>query len=248
MQSTGDDTNRNATPDQLSFGRYLQAIRLEKGISLEEVAKETRIALGSLVLIEEEDHERLPPAVFVKGFLRAYARCIGADSAEVIQSYEARLQVVQKGAESQAGLQRHSPRSWLKLLVALAALLLIVAGLLNFLRFRSSMDTVREPAPAGSPTQGPAVPAEPVEPVAARLHPKSHSLEVTAQEKTWIKVLIDDHDSKQFNLSAGDRLELEASAGFNLLIGNADGITLKLNGKNVAVQGKSGQAVNIDLP
>ena len=39
--------------DSLSFGRYLQAIRLEKKISLEQVAEQTRIGLGNLLLVEQ---------------------------------------------------------------------------------------------------------------------------------------------------------------------------------------------------
>ena len=62
--------------DSLAFGRYLQTIRLEKKISLEKVSEETRIGLGNLMLIEQEDYEHLPAEVFVKGFLRAYAAAI----------------------------------------------------------------------------------------------------------------------------------------------------------------------------
>ena len=68
--------------EPLSFGRYLQAIRLEKKISLEQVSAQTRIGVGNLLLIEQEDHERLPAKVYVKGFLRSYAAAIGADGDE----------------------------------------------------------------------------------------------------------------------------------------------------------------------
>ena len=80
----------------LSFGRYLQAIRLEKAISLEVVSKETRIRKDMLALIEEENHNKLPDEVFVKGFIRAYAEAIGADGDEAVRRYNSRLQVVQK--------------------------------------------------------------------------------------------------------------------------------------------------------
>jgi cytoskeletal protein RodZ len=70
----------------LSFGRYLQAIRLEKAISLEVVSKETRIRKDMLALIEEENHNKLPNEVFVKGFIRAYAEAIGADGSEAVFS------------------------------------------------------------------------------------------------------------------------------------------------------------------
>jgi cytoskeleton protein RodZ len=66
----------------------MQAIRLEKKISLEQVSQQTRIGLGNLLLIEQEDHERLPAEVYVKGFLRAYAKSVGADGDEVIRRYE----------------------------------------------------------------------------------------------------------------------------------------------------------------
>ena len=93
-----------------SFGRYLQAIRLEKKISLEKVSAQTRIGIGNLLLIEQEDHERLPAAVFVKGFLRSYADVIGADGDEAIRRYESRLVVVQKIAESEASVGKPAPK------------------------------------------------------------------------------------------------------------------------------------------
>ncbi len=43
--------------DSLSFGQYLQAVRLDKKISLEKISSETRIALSTLQLIEKEDHD-----------------------------------------------------------------------------------------------------------------------------------------------------------------------------------------------
>ncbi len=54
--------------ETISFGRYLQAIRLEKKISLEQVAEQTRVGLRNLLLVEQEDHEQLPAEVYVKGF------------------------------------------------------------------------------------------------------------------------------------------------------------------------------------
>ena len=248
MHSTEEHTNQDPTKERLSFGRYLQAIRLEKGIGLEQIAKETRIGLGNLVLIEEEDHDRLPAAVFVRGFLRAYGKCVGADCDEVIRRYEARLQFVQQAAESEPGLQRDTSRLWPKLLISLTALLLIVAASLIFFKLRPAVDTSSEPVPVDTHRQGEAEPAEQSQPAAAPAHAAKYSLQVVAREKTWLKVLIDDQDSKEFKLIEGDRLEFKASAGFNLLIGNAGALTLTLNGKNVPVQGKSGQVVNVHLP
>ncbi|MBW2486158.1 MAG: helix-turn-helix domain-containing protein, partial [Deltaproteobacteria bacterium] len=79
--------------ESFSFGYYLQSIRLEKNITLETVAEETRIAMSNLTAIEREDVESLPDPVFVKGFLRSYAQAIGADGDEAVRLYDARLKM-----------------------------------------------------------------------------------------------------------------------------------------------------------
>jgi cytoskeletal protein RodZ len=114
--------------EPLSFGRYLQAIRLEKKISLEQVSQQTRIGIGNLLLIEQEDHDQLPAEVYVKGFLRAYANSIGADGDEVIRRYGSRLDVVQKISESEPPSIRTVRRSWWKLLFSLVVFVCIISG------------------------------------------------------------------------------------------------------------------------
>ncbi|MBW2449179.1 MAG: DUF4115 domain-containing protein, partial [Deltaproteobacteria bacterium] len=73
-------------------------------------------------------------------------------------------------------------------------------------------------------------------------------LHVTAVEDTWLKVIMDEKGSIEYNLNFGDQMELEAATGFNLLIGNAGGLKITLNGKPVSIPGKSGEVVTIELP
>jgi transcriptional regulator with XRE-family HTH domain len=241
--------------ENLSFGRYLQAIRLEKKISLEQVAEQTRIGLGNLRLVEQEDHEQLPAEVFVKGFLRSYAAAVGADGDEAVRRYESRLDVVQKIAESQASDDQSRTRpSRRKLIIAVGLLLGIIGGaVLAILFLRPAPDT-QEPLlspppavqdkPAAAESQGAVgFSAEPEKTI-----PEKLSLQITAQENTWIKVIVDEQESTEYSLNPGEELELEATTGYNLLIGNAGGIKITLNGKPVAIAGESGQVVTIHLP
>ena len=69
---------------QSSFGSYSKHEREALGVALQEVAVETRVPEASLKLIEEDRLDDLPGEVFVRGFLRAYARCIGLDPEEVV--------------------------------------------------------------------------------------------------------------------------------------------------------------------
>jgi hypothetical protein len=59
---------------------------------------------------------------------------------------------------------------------------------------------------------------------------------------------MDEQGSIEDNLHFGDQMELEAATGFNLLIGNAGGLKITLNGKPVSIPGKSGEVVTIELP
>jgi cytoskeleton protein RodZ len=240
--------------EPLSFGRYLQTIRLEKKISLEQVSAQTRVSLGNLLLIEQENHEQFPAEVYVKGFLRSYAAAIGADGDEAVRRYESRLDVVQKIAESDVPVGKSVTRRWRKLIISAGLLLCIVAVsvlVISLLRRTPGKDessqsippAVKEKPVTGESQQGPSLSAEP-----AKYKSEKLLLQITALENTLIKVIIDEKESTEYHLSSGDEIELEATTGYNLLIGDAGGIEIKLNDKPVAIPGESGQVVNLHLP
>ena len=73
-------------------------------------------------------------------------------------------------------------------------------------------------------------------------------LKVVALEPTWLKIIADDQVAQEYSLDVGDTLSLGAQIQFSLLIGNAAGVQLTLDGKPVTVPGKSGQVVTLQLP
>lgn len=70
-----------------SIGNHLRRERELRHLSLEELAQTTRIPLRNLLLIEDDRFDELPGDVFTRGFLRAYARAVGADDEEVVARY-----------------------------------------------------------------------------------------------------------------------------------------------------------------
>lgn len=249
----------NDDKESLSFGRYLQAIRLEKNISLEQVAAQTRIGLGNLMLVEQEDHEQLPAEVFVKGFLRSYAAAIGADGDEAVRRYESRLNVVQKIAESEASVGKSGTSMWLKLILSLGLFICIIAlsiVIISYLRHSPKTDITSHQAPPATADNSDAGQNQGDE-AENQLDSASQSgkaalkklqLKITALDDTWVKAIIDEKDSAKYTLSAGDTIKLEASTGYNLLIGNAGAIKLTLDDKSIIVPGESGEVVTMHLP
>jgi cytoskeletal protein RodZ len=68
-------------------GGTLKQFREKMGVDLKAISQETKINPRILQEIEEEAFEKLPPVVYLKGFLRAYAQSLGLDPPKVIEGY-----------------------------------------------------------------------------------------------------------------------------------------------------------------
>jgi flagellar biosynthesis protein FlhG len=68
-------------------GKMLKQIREKMGVDLKTISMETRISLKILECIEEENVGQLPAQVYLKGFLKGYAQCLGLDPKKVIEDY-----------------------------------------------------------------------------------------------------------------------------------------------------------------
>ena len=71
-----------------SPGKSLKNERVIRNISLEDISKFTKIKEHHLKAIEEERYELLPPALYVKGFLKIYAKYLALDSKEIVLQYQ----------------------------------------------------------------------------------------------------------------------------------------------------------------
>ena len=112
-------------------------------------------------------------------------------------------------------------------------------------------------APAAAPAEGFSESPPPLETAAAPEGPRTDhapksvvplALGALAVEETWLKVISDNQRPVEYLLKPGQTVSREARSGFNLLIGNAAGLRLTLNGQPVRVPGKSGQVVTLQLP
>lgn len=70
-----------------NLGLRLREQREKKGYSMRDIADKTKIPLQVLEGLESGDHSYLPAPVFVKGFLRSYAREIGLSFEEILAEY-----------------------------------------------------------------------------------------------------------------------------------------------------------------
>lgn len=86
-------------------------------------------------------------------------------------------------------------------------------------------------------------PVEPTEIIAPEL-----ILKAIIREETWVKIFIDDKDPREYIFQPGRRFQWTAKKGFELMIGNAAGIDLVLNGEEVEKPTTSGRVVHVTVP
>jgi curved DNA-binding protein CbpA len=87
-----DDVNQKRSeikqqPGLIYDGKYLKELRQLKKISLDEISKITKIRIPVLNAIESLDINLLPDRIYLKSFLKEYAKCLKLNPSEVSGSY-----------------------------------------------------------------------------------------------------------------------------------------------------------------
>jgi cytoskeletal protein RodZ len=72
-----------------TFGGFLRSAREKKGLSIADLSRATKIKESQLERLEAAEMDALPAEVFVVGFIKAYSREVGVDSAEPLRRYRA---------------------------------------------------------------------------------------------------------------------------------------------------------------
>jgi len=227
----------------VSFGRYVKAIREQKGIDLKTVSEALKVSVNKLTHIEAEDHEQLPDEIYVKGILRSYAGYIGIDPDDLIDRYEINRSAYMPRANAFATQAQQRNKMLLRMFFPLL-LLAAIGGISIGLFYHWDVFQAAEPAderPAMS-HQPETTTAEPGNKTPGKL-----VLVIETIEKTWIKINIDGEEPLEYLLRPKDHVELEADSRIKMLIGNAGGLEMRLNGVPVDVPGKSGEVVSLEL-
>ena len=111
--------------DYADFGKYLTQQRELRGVSREEVSRQTRIPGSRLAALEGGRVEALPERIFVVQYIRAYAKVIGLAEDEALLRFEEIDKTVKSMPPPVAQERARRKRAWvmLSVWVVLAALL-----------------------------------------------------------------------------------------------------------------------------
>ncbi len=140
-------SKKDPSPEQNmeeSPGRYLQKLRLEKELSVEEVSEATKISVKNIRAIEQSSFDQLPADTFVRGLVTLYGNYLGVNGSKVAAELLAERKKHSTGSRPQNLAMKTIPPSTLapKTLAepshissATIALLLFAAIVLSFTGF-----------------------------------------------------------------------------------------------------------------
>lgn len=167
------DTNPAAPPNDLANstpGEYLRKLREEKGHTHAAVSSALHLTVHYIKALEGDEYGKLPGLTFVKGYLRSYARFLGADVDNVLARFDEHITGLLDAGQHTARIERSKRRQDQALRWAIGAGLVVVAGIAAgwwFMRDaepaaeiaqRSATETASpQPGSTPSPSTSPAV-------------------------------------------------------------------------------------------
>jgi cytoskeleton protein RodZ len=253
-----------------SFGQYLKNLREEKGKSLEEIAENTKIAVSNLESLERDRYDLLPPRVFVKGFIRSYIQELDLDPEEGLKRFEEFSKHGEfpdySGEEHPVFHEKPPSTSFIGsawFTIALTAAGVISLGILLVTLVtrvvwnedgtkpaRPSVSAVR-PSAESQPETRPSATQRSPDREALTGAPGSRSgkkvLEIKALDNAWVRIEPDDGPAEELLMTRGDRQVFTAKNSFYLQTGNAGGIRLTYEGKELPPLGKVNQSLSLTL-
>ena len=176
----------------LGIGERLRQAREAKGLSLDDVANQTRIPIRHLQHIEREEWDALPAITYCIGFVRSYANTIGLDGAEMGRELRDRLGGVRTRAPAPEYYQPADPSRVPPRSLAIVAAVIAAVLIIGYLIFRSSLDDADAPPAvtvAVPEAQAPSQPKQaagpqPLQPQAVAGQPVT----LVATEEVWLRI------------------------------------------------------------
>lgn len=231
----------------VKVGEKLRDARLAQGLELSDIATRTRVPQRHLAAIEASDYSGLPSPTYAIGFVKAYARAVGADEVALARELREETSATFAAREVYESYDPEDPvreppsgLAWAGAIVAV--LLLAAVGLwYGTDLFRGGMSTP-EPTPTASATPE-------TEPSVAATPATGGQVTLIATQPVWLRIY-DAAGTRLYEkeMAAGERYDVPGDANGPMInIGRPEALQVTIDGVEVAALGRAGVAIK-DVP
>jgi transcriptional regulator with XRE-family HTH domain len=231
-----------------ALGQRFRAAREARGIALSDVAERIRIRSVYLAAIEEENWSTIGAPVYVRGFLRTYARFLGLDPEEAVAAFNRTQGPPQESAlpANEAEPGRAAP-AWAGPVLlwgaGTVAVLLIAFVVFTELTMPSRGGAPEVVAASAVPVASPiATPQPAASTPAAGIPDGPKTLALVLSAPSWLRVTVDGNVSMEGTFPAGTSKTFHGKSAL-VRIGNAGGVEIYVDGKDVGKLGSAGDVV-----
>jgi len=246
-------------------GDALRQARERRGLTIRQIAANTKISTAVLEGLERNDISRLPGGIFGRAFVRSYAIEVGLDPEKVIRDFLTQFPIESVTAghptagpqEDREAADSDERVAWTigRLVVAsipVAALVLYIGGGFDGADPAEEIPATEYVLNVPPERVAPIAPIQPVESPAPELvsvisDNQSLLVALSADGPCWVSVQVDGRIVLERELAAGDRQLFEVGRDFALIAGNAGAITMSLNGREFRSLGRQGQVVSLNF-
>lgn len=259
------------------IGEALREAREERGLSLDDAAIETRIRATHLAALEREEYERLGGDVYVRGFIRSYARAVGIDPEPLLAEHPISAAPgpvdnppTPLGKES----LETTPRRGLSFVAAVAAVVAIVGLAIWGGGSDDRVDMDDDPLAGTETAQEPDDGDEAVAPTDPTPSPTSTPVDQNPSDddtdddtgdepgasttqnrvtleivdrEVWARALVNGNEAWQELLSPGSIKRFDDAGEIRLRLGDAGAVDLTVDGRSLGAPGSDGEPVWVTI-
>ena len=241
----------------MDLGTDLRQARERAGFSLPDLAARTRIPLNSLRAIEQNDFAKVPPGIFVRSFIRSYAREVGVDPAAAVAEYRAMTEPVAEPAQESKDepvvdrrvewgsyfpdFAESRPR-WGYALIVAALLIGVISMNRDTAQDRPADATAAAPAAAAS-TAGSDASSGAAQAIATA--GSGLRMEMRAEGPCWVRAVADGQPAWARLLQPGETETLTAQRDIVLRVGDPAALSYSVNGHAGQPLGAANVAVTV---
>lgn len=242
----------------MDVGTTLRIARERRGLTVAQLASTTKIPATVLQAIEDNAFDKVPRGIFVRGFIRAYAREVGLDPEDLIAQFLAETAETLPAAaavettrddaiDDDIGALRIDPDvsgsrpGWGYALIVAA----LVVGIVSFNRSNASEEQGPASAVAAAAAAPDEVDASVQELTAIATTGGALRFEIHARGECWVRAVVDGKTVVARLLLPGERIAIDVQRDVVLRVGDPAALTYSINGRPGRPLGEAGIPVTV---
>jgi cytoskeletal protein RodZ len=228
----------------------LRTARIEKGLSLRQVADATKLPVRTIELLERDCLNQLPEGIYRRSIVKSVAREVGMNPDQILNEFVAAHPDALPSMPSAVAVEPSVAGKSHRMFALVSAALPVIAGVI-YLAWPIARPVATVPAKPASqalrvvPAQVEVVPVGGFTPVAAEtLRPAPVVVTLTISSRCQLRVVADGNEIVGRTMEQGESLPIELGDELLLQGDNASAVQFSINGQAGRLLGEPGDALS----